>query len=510
MKKKTPLLELIDITKKFGSFYANNHINLNIYPGEVHAILGENGAGKSTLMNILYGMYQPDGGVIKLNGETMDIHSSKDALNVGIGMVHQHFMLVDTFTAAENVFLMGDSPWWKIKRDDEIQEKLRALEKEYGIDVDVNCPIDQLSIGMQQKVEILKLLYTGANVLILDEPTAVLLPQEADILFEIIERLKADGKSILFISHKLDEVMRISDRITVLSQGEVIGQMETKDANKEKVVQMMVGEEIETMDFRRSEAEKKKELVLRATNLHATDDRGVTTLNGVSFELHKGEIVGVASLEGNGQNELAELISGVRPLVEGRLHINGRDLSTAPPQTFIEENIAYVPADRNKVGSVKGFPLYENWVLRTNKKASSFKWIDYKRVKKESMHTMKEYDVRARSIYDVSGNLSGGNLQKFILARELHKDPQVLVCSYPTRGLDIKASHFIRKKLLDATENGLSTLLFSSDFEELFALSNRLVVLSRGKIVAELVPSETTIREVGKLMMGVSTNEDEL
>lgn len=189
MKKKTPLLELIDITKKFGSFYANNHINLNIYPGEVHAILGENGAGKSTLMNILYGMYQPDGGVIKLNGETMDIHSSKDALNVGIGMVHQHFMLVDTFTAAENVFLMGDSPWWKIKRDDEIQEKLRALEKEYGIDVDVNCPIDQLSIGMQQKVEILKLLYTGANVLILDEPTAVLLPQEADILFEIIERL---------------------------------------------------------------------------------------------------------------------------------------------------------------------------------------------------------------------------------------------------------------------------------------------------------------------------------
>lgn len=504
MDATVPIIEFRDITKRFGTYTANDHINLKIYPGEVHALLGENGAGKTTLMNILYGMYRPDEGCVLKNGTPLRINSPHDAIRAGIGMVHQHYMLVDVYSSAENVFLMGAEPWWALKWDKSIEQELEKIAKEYGLEVDVHSPVGKLPISTQQRVEILKLLYIGADVLVLDEPTSFSTPQEVDMLFETIERLIGHGKSVIFISHKLEEVLRISQRITVLSMGKVCGQMLRKDADKHKLVRMMIGEDMEPPVFesRKIPPEERKAL-MQIEDLYARDDRGAETLNGISLTLNSGEIVGIAALEGNGQAELAEVISGVRPASAGRVLMEGTPLSTEDAVAFIEAGVSYVPADRIEVGCVKDHPLYENWILRKRRPPKRLGLLDYGRIKRETAQAIQAFDVRTTGINARTGNLSGGNMQKFILARELDKAPKVLICSYPTRGLDIKATWFIRKTIKESRNKGLGVLLFSGELDELFSISDRIIVLYKGKIVGEVCPEQVDAYEVGRMMMGV-------
>ena len=500
-ENQTPLLELRGITKLFGGTAANDAIDLILHRGEVLALLGENGAGKSTLMNIIYGIYRPDAGQILVKGKETRITSPKEAMAHGIGMVHQHFMLIGRFNAVENVSLISPSGSLSLLNQRKVRASLEELKSRYGIEVDLDCPVEQLSISMQQKIEILKMLYTGADILILDEPTAVLLPQECEALFAIIRHMTQQGKGVIFISHKLDEVLQISGRISVLSHGRVTGETETAGANKDQIVRMMSGDDLPDLT---SYVKKPPmaEAVMTCAALEARDDRGVQTLNGVDLTVHRGEIVGVAGVEGNGQSELAEVLAGGRPAASGKISINGQEMNR--PAAFIQAGVGYVPADRNAVGTVPDFPLYENWLLRNPHYPKKHGLTDLKAVQTQTTAAMEAFDVRTSGCQERSANLSGGNLQKFILARELENTPQVLICSYPTRGLDVKAAWSVRQQIIRAKEQGTGVVLFSGDLEELFAVSDRIVVLYRGAVIGEVQPEHAVPQDVILLMMGGS------
>jgi general nucleoside transport system ATP-binding protein len=490
-----PLVALEGITKRFPGVVANDDVSLELRTGEVHALIGENGAGKSTLMRILYGMYPADAGRFLIRGEEVKIHPPRDAIARGIGMVHQHFVLVDPFTVAENVVL-GDEGGAVLDQDG-AERKVKELADAYGFQIDPHATVEDLSVGEEQRVEILKALYRGVDILILDEPTAVLTPAETRDLFGNLRRLRADGKSIVFISHKLDEVLEIADRITVLRRGEVVGETTPAQTSKAQLAEMMVGRPVL---FRLDKPQGEiGEAVLRLEDLHGG------RLHGLSLEVRAGEIVGVAGVEGNGQRDLADAIMGLRPLEGGHVVLEGRDLASLSTAEIRNAGVGFVPEDRHEQGLVLGMTLWENSLLGRQDDAPFVKRgiLSLRTIKELGRKLVKLFDVRARSIDVTAGALSGGNQQKLILARELETDPKLLLAAQPTRGLDVGAIEFVWRQILEQKAEGRGVLLISAELDEIYALSDRILTLYEGRITGEYSP-DAPADEVGRGMLGAA------
>ena len=499
-------VEMQDIVIRFPGVLANDHVNFTLKKGEIHALLGENGAGKSTLMNVLAGLYRPTSGVIKINGAVVDFHSPKDAIAKGIGMVHQHFMLVPTQTATENILLGLTKPRFHINLP-EYDEEILALQKQFGLYVDVTSKIWQLSVGEQQRVEILKTLYRGAQILILDEPTAVLAPQEIDELITTMRSLVAQGKSIIFISHKLHEVAQVADRITVLRKGVVTAEgIDMAGLDKRKLAQLMVGRDV-VFDVERA-PQKAGEVILSVRDLHALNNKGVPALRGVSFDLSSGEILGIAGVAGNGQSELAECITGLRTC-QGKITISGTDLANAPPIVAIKAGVAHVPEDRTHVGTAPNLTITENTIMKNYREEpiGNGLTIDRGSARTYARKLKDSYAILAPGVRTLARKLSGGNLQKVILAREISTDPKLMVAVQPTRGLDVGAIEAIQRLLLDQRSEGTAVLLISEELEELFSLSDRIAVIFHGQIMGILPAEEADIDTVGQMMMGTPLEE---
>ncbi len=499
------LLRMEGIVKIFPGVLANDHVDFDLEKGEVHALLGENGAGKTTLMNILYGLYRPEEGHIYLNDQEVRINSPLDAINLGIGMVHQHFTLVPPFTVVENVVLGLKSPREPFLDLKGAAEKIKEIADRYNFKIDPWAKVWQLSVGEKQRVEIIKALYRGANILILDEPTAVLTPQEADELFEVLRDMKKEGKSVVFISHKLDEVMKISDRVTVLRDGKAIKTLMTKDTSPQELAKIMVGREV---IFTLSKSPfKPGEEVIRVEGLRALNDKGLLALNDVSFSIRKGEILGIAGVSGNGQKELEEVIYGLRPLKEGKVYFMGEDITGKKPEYLINKGIGYIPEDRMERGLILDFEVKENAILETHKDPPFARngFLNYKEITSFTQRLIEDYNIKVPAINAIVKVLSGGNLQKLILGREISRKPLFLIASQPTRGLDIGATEYIRKKLLEERDNGKAILLISEDLEEVLSLSDRILVIYEGKVMGILDPefAKNNIEKLGLLMAGV-------
>ena len=495
-----------NIVKRFPGVLANDQVNFDVKAGEVHALLGENGAGKSTLMKILYGLYQPNEGEILLDGAPVEIREPSDSIELGIGMIHQHFMLVPTLTVAENVALGLRSSRGPLTDLTKVTERIHELAELYGLDVDPDQLVWQLAVGQQQRVEIIKALYRGAALLILDEPTAVLTPQEVAEFFQILRQMAKEGHALIFISHKLHEVIEISDRVTVLRDGRVVGTQPTVDTTKSDLARMMVGREVGMPDKR--EEKSRGSVRLRLVDLSADSDRETPAVRGVNLEVHAGEILGLAGVSGNGQRELAEVISGLRPATGGQVLLQDKEITNSTPEKIMDAGLSYIPEERNRDGMIGEFTVAENLILREHAKPPFSRGIffDFGSIERESSERIKDFNVKTPSIDTPMKNLSGGNVQKAILARELSRNPEVLVAAQPTRGLDIGATEYVHQTLLKQRAEGAATLMISEDLDEILALSDRIAVIFEGKIMGEVLPEDATPETLGLLMAGVRSD----
>ena len=501
-----PAIELTGITKRFPGVIANDNVNLTVEKGQIHAICGENGAGKSTLMKILYGMQAPDEGAMKVDGDLVDFDSPNDAIARGIGMVHQHFMLADQLTVLENVIL-GAEPTQSGGRIDFAfaREHLSAVAESYGLSIDPNDLVETLEVGERQRVEIIKVLFRGAEVLILDEPTAVLVPQEVEALFENMRELKASGATIIFIDHKLDEVLEISDTITVLRHGKTVATLPNDGVTAHDLAELMVGSELPTPETRVSTVTDER--ALEMVNVSVADGDGRVVIEDINLTIHRGEILGIAGVEGNGQGQLVDAIIGTAPVEGGQVKLLGDDITSLSVRRRRELGVAYVPEDRHREGLILDAPLWENAALGHQTQAPhGSKWfLNREGSRTQTERIREEFDVRTPSINVSARALSGGNQQKLILGRELLSDPSLLIASHPTRGIDVGAQAAVWEDIRNARRNGLATLLISADLDELIGLSDKIVVMLRGRLVAELTPEQVTPRDLGAYMTGAAT-----
>ncbi|WP_214791492.1 MULTISPECIES: ABC transporter ATP-binding protein [unclassified Exiguobacterium] len=503
------VIEMLNIRKEFGTFVANDNITLQLRKGEIHALLGENGAGKSTLMNVLFGLYQPEGGEIRVRGEKVNIENPNIANDLGIGMVHQHFMLVEKFTVTENIIL-GSEPKSGLTVDRATaRKKVMDISEQYGLRIDPDAKIEDISVGMQQRVEILKTLYRGAEILIFDEPTAVLTPQEIQELIQIMKRLIEEGKSIILITHKLKEIMQVADRCTVIRRGRYIGTVDIDETvNEDRLAEMMVGREV-NFDAEYSKADP-QQVVLDVQKLVVKDSRGLKAVDGLDLQIRSGEILGIAGIDGNGQTELIEAISGLKKPESGKVMLNGKDVTGFAPRKVTESGVGHIPQDRHKHGLVLDYTIRDNMVLQTYYKEPFSKrgLMNYKAVAEKAKALIEKFDVRTPSVDVPARALSGGNQQKAIIAREVDRSPDLLIAAQPTRGLDVGAIEFIHEQLIKEREKGRAVLLISFELEEILHVADRIAVLYEGKIVGIRDPKETTEQELGFLMAGGKRGEE--
>jgi simple sugar transport system ATP-binding protein len=496
-------VRLVGIVKRFPGVLANDRVNFDVRAGEIHALLGENGAGKSTLMRQLYGLYRPDEGQILINGQPHSFRSPAEAIDAGIGMIHQHFMLVSSLTVTENVAL-GLASSREPRLDlDRVARRIRELSERYGLKVDPNAYVWQLAVGEQQRVEIVKALYRGAALLILDEPTAVLTPQEVNDLFVTLRQMAADGHGLIFISHKLHEVLAISQRVTVMRDGQVVGTHPTARMTKPELARMMVGREV-ILQYDRPAAQAGAAR-LEIQDLWVKGDRGTDSIRGVTLSVHAGEIVGLAGVSGNGQRELAEALAGLRPARQGRILLEGQEVTGHSPAQRIAAGQAYIPEERMREGAIKEFSVAENLILQDHGHApySRHTFLDFKSIAQRSAELVQAFNVKTPTLETPLRNLSGGNIQKLILARELARRPGVLIAAQPTRGVDIGASEYIHQRLLEQRAAGTATLLISEDLDEIRALSDRIAVIYEGSLVGVVEAHSATAEALGLMLAGV-------
>lgn len=499
-----PALEVRNITKQFPGVLANDHISFTLLPGEIHAFLGENGAGKSTLMNILYGLYDPDEGEILIDGKRVTIKNSSDAIRLGLGMVHQEYALVDTLSVTENIVLGTELHNGPFLNGRKASARVKQLSEQYGLRVPPDAIVGDLPVGVQQRVEILKALYRNVKMLILDEPTAVLTPQEADDLFKVMQGLAAQGKSIIFITHKLREVLAIADRITVLRRGRVVGSALPAESTDRSLAAMMVGRDV-VLQVNKKPAQPGAP-VLVVHGLTVRDDRGILTLNDVSLEVCAGEVLGIAGVQGNGQTELVEAITGLQTLTSGSVKLLDRDITAHSPRAITEGGVAYIPEDRKGTGLVLSYSICENLVLSSyyNPPFTTGMTLNQAAMRSNAEELIKTFDVRTPSAQTSAGSLSGGNQQKIIVAREFSRANKLLLAAQPTRGIDVGSIEFIHNSIIAQRDAGVAVLLVSAELDEVLSLADRVAVMYHGKIVATLPAAEATRERVGLLMAGVS------
>ena len=503
------LLELDNISKSFGTLKANNNISLNVKKGEIHALLGENGAGKSTLMSIIFGLYKADTGTIKINGKHVQINNPNEANNLGIGMVHQHFKLVEVFSVLENIILGVEPNKYGFLTLKEAREKISKLSNQYNLQVDLDAKISDITVGMQQRTEILKMLYRDNDILIFDEPTAVLTPQEIDELLIVMKNLAKEGKAILFISHKLNEIMQVADRCSILRKGELIATLDIANTTKEELSYLMVGREINSTIYK--EESKCDKQILRVENLSVLDKlhKNKNAVNKISFDVKAGEIVTIAGIDGNGQSETVFAITGLEKPIEGKIFIKNEDVTKYSIFKRNNLKLSHIPEDRHKHGLVLDYDLANNMVLQTYWKPefSKYGFLKKKEIVNYCNELIDKYDIRSSNgAYSIARSMSGGNQQKAIVAREISKDPDLLIAVQPTRGLDVGAIEYIHNRLLDVRNQGKAVLLVSFELEEVMKLSDRILVMFEGDIVGELDPKTTTLQELGLYMAGAKKN----